>query len=159
MELTQEMLHQFFTYDETTGNLIRKFKIGKAIEGKASQCKDRDGYLVIGVNQKLYRAHRLVWLYHKGEWPKKDIDHINRIRDDNRIENLREVTKSQNRQNNAVTKASKSGVIGVWLHKGTNKWCSSIGIGGKNVYIGSFDTIEEAAAAYQAKKKKLHIQR
>ena len=97
--LTIERIRHVFTYDKSTGNLVRNFGRGKAKKGSFSSCTDKDGYVVIGVDNKIYRAHRLVWFYVNGEFPDGDLDHINRIKTDNRIANLRCVTKAQNIQN------------------------------------------------------------
>ena len=154
--ITQEHLQYLFTYDKQVGHLVRNFRRGKAQKGTYSTCKDRDGYIVLGVDGKTYREHRLIWMYHYGKFPEHDIDHINWVRDDNRIENLRDVTKSQNKQNSPVQKNNKCGVKGVWIHKQTKKWCASIYINGKNKYIGSYKSLEEAEAAYKAAKKIVH---
>jgi hypothetical protein len=154
--MNQEYLHYLFSYDEQVGHLVRNFRRGKAPKGTYSTCKDKDGYIVVSVDRKNYREHRLIWLYHYGQFPQNDIDHINWVRDDNRIENLRDVTKSQNKQNSPVQKNNKCGVKGVWLHKQTKKWCASIYVNGKNKYIGSYKSLEEAEVAYKAAKKILH---
>ncbi len=153
--ITQQILHELFLLDKD-GNLVRKKRAGRVKPGSYSLCKDKDGYIVVGINKKNYRAHRLVWLYVHGELPKCDIDHINRIKDDNRPENLRLVNKSQNRQNINMQKNNKSGLKGVWLHKQNKSWCASISINKKNKHIGCFETKEEAAAAYIAAAKILH---
>jgi len=147
--LTQERVQHLFTYDGKNGLLIRNFGTGRAKGGKASLSKDKDGYNVIGIDNKLYRTHRVIWLYVYGEFPYGFLDHINRIRTDNRVENLREVSKAQSRENIGVSKSSKCGLKGVWLHKQTKKWCASIGSNGKNIHLGSFALIEDAYAAYQ----------
>lgn len=148
--LIQERVHHLFTLNPLDGRLIRRFKRGLAEEGTSSLASDRDGYLIIGIDGKQYRAHRVVWLHHYGQFPDGCLDHVNRIRTDNRIENLREVSKSQSRQNIGISKSNKSGIKGIWEHttmKG--KWCASIGYKGKNVYLGIFTSIDDAALAYK----------
>jgi len=156
MDLTQEEVKRIFKYDRKTGALIRRFSIGKAAAGTHSTCKDRDGYIVIGINTKLYRAHRVVWLYFHGQWPKNDCDHINRIKDDNRIQNLRDVTRSQNKQNQLVTRVSKSGIKGVFWVVKIGRWQAEIMHQGKSYILGRFVDIEDAAKAYKAAAKKFH---
>ncbi len=156
MELTQKEVKRLFKYDRKNGLLIRRFNHGKGRVGTSSTAKDRDGYLVVGIHGKLYRAHRVIWLYVHGEWPKNDCDHINRIRDDNRIKNLRDITRSQNKQNQSVQDSNKCRLKGVYLHKTTMKWCASIGLNNKNIYIGLFETMELAYKAYQDKAAELH---
>jgi len=154
--MNQEYLKHLFFYDDVAGHLRRMFRRGRASKGSFSTCKDRDGYIVVGIDGKIYREHRLIWLYHNGHFPAHDIDHINCIKDDNRIENLRDVTRSQNKQNGPHQKNNKSGVRGVWFHKQNKNWCASIFANGKNTYLGSFKSVEEAEAAYKAAKKILH---
>lgn len=147
--ITTERIRHLFTYDKAIGHLVRNFKRGKALAGTFSSCTDRNGYIVIGVDGKIYKEHRLVWLYVNGEFPDGDLDHINRIKADNKIENLRCVNKCQNRENIDVHKNNKCGVKGVWLHNQSGKWCASIGKNGKNIHLGSFNSIDEAAVAYK----------
>jgi hypothetical protein len=147
--LTQERVQHLFTYDKENGLLIRNFKTGRALAGTSSFAKDKDGYHIVGIDNKLYRTHRVIWLYVYGEFPSGFLDHINRNRTDNRIENLREVSKAQSRENIGVARSNKCGLKGIWLHKQTKKWCASICSNGKKIHLGSFDLIEDAYAAYQ----------
>ena len=80
------------------------------------------GYRQGSLKGKRYKEHRLIWLYHYGEWPKECIDHINGIRDDNRIENLREATNQQNQFNRKSEKDSSSQYKGVSWCKLSKKW-------------------------------------
>jgi hypothetical protein len=153
--LTQQTLKQFFDLSDD-GRLVRKTNAGLAKKGTSSSCKDKDGYKVIGFKGRQHRVHRLVWLYVYGKFPDGPIDHINRIKDDNRPENLRLATPSQNRQNISMQSNNKSGIKGVWLHAQTKKWCASIVANKKSKHLGSFLTKEEAGAAYVAAAKVLH---
>jgi hypothetical protein len=147
--LTQERVRQLFTYDEKNGLLLRNLKRGKGLPGKPSLCKDKDGYHVVGIDNKNYRTHRVIWLYVYGAFPEGYLDHINRVRTDNRIENLREVSYTQNRENVDASHNNRSGLKGVWLHKQTKKWCASIGHKGKNIHLGSFVSIDDAYESYK----------
>lgn len=154
--LTQERVKELFKLDRK-GRLVRKVTVNnKAKAGDFSTAKDRDGYLVVGIDRKLYRAHRVVWLYVHGQWPNGDIDHINGIKHDNRPSNLRDVTRSENLQNQKVRKNNKVGFKGVWLHKQTGRFAAVIESNGKRYYIGCFETPEEAANAYSEKAKEVH---
>jgi hypothetical protein len=84
-----------------------------------------------------------------GEWPKIDVDHINCIKDDNRISNLRLATRHQNLANTRVRKTNKLGLKGVYLHKAPNSYRSLIRVRGKRIDLGIFQSPEEAAAAYK----------
>lgn len=99
--------------------------------------------------QDMY-AHRVVWMLHYGEWPKECIDHINGIRTDNRIENLRGVSKRVNLKNSKRRVDNKTGVTGVSFDANRCRYNASIRINGKDVYLGRFKTLDEAAAAVKA---------
>ncbi len=99
-ELTAEYLRSILHYDQETGIFTWKVRTARRVKaGDVAGCSDGDGYRLIKVQSRLYKAHRLAWLYIHGSWPKDQIDHINRIRTDNRIANLREVSNKQNLQN------------------------------------------------------------
>jgi hypothetical protein len=108
-------------------------------------CK-RDGYRVVNVFKKRYPAHRLAWFHHYGSWPSKEIDHINRIKDDNRIANLREATRSQNAANISFKTKSMAGFRGVTCRSG--KFLARIRINGKMTHVGTFLTAADAHQAY-----------
>ena len=111
------------------------------------------GYYKLRIDGKIYWAHRVAWLYAYGKWPENQIDHINGIRHDNRIANIRSVTHSQNMQN--LTKArSESGLIGAWKQNG--KWSSRIRVNGKEIKLGYFESKEKAHEAYITAKRELH---
>lgn len=157
--LTQERVRELFDYQD--GQLIRKTNRasngnGKRwIVGTILGSKLNHGYYAASVDYKSYKLHRLIWLWHKGELPKLDIDHIDGNPSNNRIENLREVTPSQNMQNQRKPrKTNKLGYQGVYQVK--NRFRTSITLNGKVKNIGYFDTPEEAHNAYLLEKRKLH---
>lgn len=149
--------HQVFEY-KNGGLFWRKSLTGKSrIAGKEAGYLNQDGYRVIEVATKGIGAHRIVWLMHHGAWPTGEIDHINSIRHDNRIENLRDVvhiTNSENRRSSNID--SKTGVLGVTEFKG-GKYRARIRSKGILVSLGIFDTAEQAHAAYVDAKRKLHV--
>jgi hypothetical protein len=113
------------------------------------------GYIVISFNNKLYLAHRLAWYYINGEPPKKSIDHIDGVRTNNRISNLREVTPRENSGNQK--KHRKGGLVGSTYVSKFNKWYSQIVVNKKNIYLGSYDTELEAHEAYLKYKKENNL--
>ena len=128
----------------------------KMINKKAGYTNIR-GYVVININDgNIFLAHRLAWLYVYGQMPSKHLDHINGIRHDNRIANLRECSSTENSWNSGLKKANKSGFKGVSWHRGAGKWQAHINIGGKGAYLGIFETAELASAAYIFKAKETH---
>lgn len=92
-------------------------------------------------------AHRVAWALFYGAWPEMQIDHVNRIKTDNRIINLRDVSNSQNQRNVGTRKTNSSGVLGVSYHKKSGKWAARIGVSSKIKNLGLYETIEKAAEA------------
>lgn len=111
---------------------------------EALTAKLRNGYLVGSVLDYIASAHRVAWAVANGRWPENEIDHINGVRDDNRLVNLRDVTRTENHRN-AGLKINTSGVLGVSWNTERRKWIAQITVDGKNNYLGQFDTITEAA--------------
>jgi hypothetical protein len=149
--ITQEILKKHLSYDEYSG-IFTRLKTGKA----AGTIKT-NGYRAIYVQDKTYHAHRLAWLYIHGDFPKHQIDHINRNRDDNKPSNLREVTNSTN----ACNKEKPQGLnpyLGVTKKKRRDKykWCARIRYDGKDKHIGYFDSAEDAKNAYLLAKAQYH---
>jgi hypothetical protein len=97
------------------------------------------GYRLTMICGRLYCAHRLIWLMHHGRWPTDQLDHIDRNRQNNRIENLREVTNAENHQNMSIHKDNKSGLPGVSWYKRDGKWWARGMLNGKAYHIGLFD--------------------
>ena len=118
-------------------------------------CVEKTGYLVITINGKQYYQHRIVWLLVSGSWPVNQIDHIDGNRKNNSIANLRQATPSQNQENRKCQ--NKTGYSGVTFHKKTNKWQAQIKKRGISYYLGLFDSVESAHAAYVDAKKELHL--
>jgi hypothetical protein len=113
-------------------------------------------YREITVDRKRYKAHRLAWFYVHGKWPPHHIDHINGDGLDNRINNLRLATNSQNAANNRRKKAAASGLKGAYKATTGPLWFSHIYVGGKKIYLGSYPTAEEAHMAYAEAAKRYH---
>ncbi len=107
----------------------------------------REGYIWISVNGSNYSAHRLAWLFIYGVWPPHDIDHINGEKTDNRIENLRSVTKAENNKNTPIRKNNTTGVVGVYWKRLASAWDAELGVSGKLVNIGRYKRFEEAVSA------------
>lgn len=163
-ELTQARLHELLRYDPKTGDFFWKVQtnsralVGMKAGANSLSGKPDNNYRVINIDKRVYRAHNLVWLYFYGVFPTNVIDHINGKRLDNRIENLRDVTRQQNSWNLQKAKRnSKSGYLGVDWKSERNKWRSQIRIDGKKTLVGYFNTAEEASAAYQQAKQERDI--
>lgn len=148
MALTKHELEQWLSYDPETGIFTWLVNRGKARSGKKAGSLNGRRYLAIRIDGKSYSAHRLAWLAFYGEWPIGEIDHINRIKTDNRIANLRVASSSQNEWNKNLQKNNKSGYRGVSWCTNELRWRAGIKINGRQIRIGTYDTPEEASVAY-----------
>lgn len=145
--LTKDLLHELFEYRD--GFLFWKIarphvKIGQ----KAGTQGDR-GYWKITIANRMYRAHRIIFLYHHGYLP-TEIDHIDGDRQNNRIENLRPATRSQNLSNKGLSNNNTSGAKNVSWCKEREKWEVQMYVNKKKTYVGRFDDLEVAKAAATA---------
>jgi hypothetical protein len=151
--LTQEVLKERLHYDKNTGVftwLNVKVNANK-VRGKVAGGLLTTGYVQIElkINDKryVYRAHRLAWLYVYGEFPKGNLDHINHVKNDNRITNLRIATQAENLRNLSMSSRNTSGYTGVHFHKVTGKYCASVRVNYKHIHLGYFENVEDAAKA------------
>jgi HNH endonuclease len=154
--LTAERMRELLDYDVETGVFVWKVDRSRTKCGAVAGVLNDKGYRLIGVDDHVYLAHRLAWLHVYGCWPPVEIDHINGFRSDNRLSNLREATRSENRINAKRKNTNTSGFKGVWRPAGRRKWYANIQIKNSRVYLGSFNTREEAYAAYCVAAAELH---
>lgn len=154
--LTQERLKELLSYDPETGLFTWLSQHGARVRtGSVAGSRTVKRYIRIGVDGALYMAHRLAWLYTYGVWPPQEIDHRDGVRWNNVLSNLRLATPSQNSQNQrGAHRDGTSGFLGV--SRAGKKWKGQITYGGENVYLGRFDTAEQAHAAYLAAKAAQH---
>lgn len=158
MALTQKELKEVLIYDQGTGvftRIVNRSNRWKNFNMPTGTIHPVYKYRIIQVLGRLYHAHRLAWLYVYGYFPDKDIDHVNGVRDDNRISNLREATRAQNSSNN--TRARSTNRLGV---KGVtqigDKFLAQIMVNYKNITLGLHPTVEEASEVYKEAKRKYH---
>ncbi len=156
--ITQEMIKELLIYNPDTGIFLWKIaSVGRIKMLGVAGSKHNQGYIVITIKGKAYLAHRLAWLYVYGEIPREQLDHINNIRSDNRIANLRVATHIQNQGNQIKPHhENKTGFLGVSFDKRRNKYVAYISINGRNKKLGRFDTPEEAHKKYIEKKREIH---
>ena len=153
--MNQQRLHQRLHYDPSTGVFTWKApeKPGQNAEGTVAGSHCDKGYLVIGIDRKVYKAHRLAWLYMTGSWPECQIDHINGVKDDNRWANLRQATNAQNCCNR--TRFNSTGYRNV-VRGRSGKFYAKVNFAGKRLQRGGFETAEEAAIAAAQFRHELH---
>ena len=165
--LTYARLHTVVDYDPSTGLFtwkvrpLSEFKSLRAClawngrnSGKTAGHKNKiHGYIEMSIDSEKLPAHRVAWLYMSGVWPTLDIDHLNGVRHDNRISNLRVVSRAVNLQN-VRGRGARSGFTGVG--RVGRKFAARICIDYRNIHLGYFETAEEAHATYLSKKREIH---
>lgn len=146
---------EFISYDPETGNFRwlnnpNPRGGGKAKVGGAAGCLDTYGYTRIKLHGRLYFGQYLAWWFVTGEWPKKPlcIDHINRVRSDNRFSNLRLCTPAQNSCNRNKSKKTRASTFKGTRRTPRGRWVAVIRSGAESRYLGTFADEEEAARAY-----------
>lgn len=152
MELNHDKLIEYLDYNPDTGIFTWLKNPGiKNLVGKEAGCVNSIGYVNMSIFGKKYSGHRLAWFYCFREWPVYNIDHIDKNRSNNRLDNLRDVPQSLNIRN-TQTKLGQSGRRGVY--KSGNKWKAASEHYGKYVYLGTYDTIEEAGNTFDTYTEK-----
>lgn len=155
-DLPAKRLRELLDYIPETGEFRWKISRGSAKCGSLAGSGNGLGYEVIRVDGKTYLSHRLAWLHTYGCWPADELDHINGVRDDNRIANLREATHAENSQNISIRSTNTSRHTGVVWDKRRRKWQSRIMVNGAACYLGYFTDFDKAVAARVQAKAELH---
>ena len=145
-KITQENLRKAFKYNPETGSIIHRYETLNGKKNQVATYSHSSGYLSMSIGKKEYLAHRIIFMYVYGYIPEQ-IDHINHIRNDNRLCNLRNATHMQNCKNHSLSKKNTSGHNGVSLHKPTGKYRAYIMKNYKHIHLGLFKTKEEAILA------------
>jgi hypothetical protein len=155
--LTQARLKEVLHYDPETGIFTRRIRTSTRVNiGDIAGFVHSSGYVHIKIDRKIYKGHRLAWLYMTGNWP-YELDHKDGIRSHNWFDNLRDVSKSGNSQNQRkARKDNKNGHLGVSILKKTGTFRACIAINGKNKHLGCFNTADEAYDAYVTAKRIYH---
>jgi len=160
MDLTHERLIELLDYNQTTGNFTWRQnagRYGRYPAGTIAGSLNSEGYRSICIDGTLYRVSRLAFFCVTGEWPKHQMDHINRNPSDDRWENLREATPSQNKQNNGIRKDNSIGFKCVVHDKERNKYRWQVVVNGKRIKSSKrYNSAEEAYNAYCNKLPEFH---
>ena len=161
MTLTAQRLRELLSYDARTGGFT--WAVSRGGNAKAGTVAGTvnsgprcggGGYRNITIDGKRYYAHRLAWLYVNGSWPEHEIDHRDLDRDNNRFVNLREATRLQNLANRPLYRNSTTGFKGVTVKH--RRWRARIKVNGQEIYLGSFESPEQAHAAYAMAAVDIH---
>ena len=153
-DLTQKELKAALYYEPLTGVFTRRTKSARMSIGDIAGYVATLGYIFIRVKHRQYYAQRLAWLYVHGVWPKDQIDHINHVKTDNRISNLREVTGQENQKNRRANKNNATGIIGVTWHKRDKRWQAQATVNNKMIHLGQFTDFFEAVCARMSSNNK-----
>lgn len=161
-DLTADFLRSAFDYDAASGALIWKAadclppNARSRMAGKVAGTVSSTGYCQIKIGGALYKTHRLVWLHVTGLWPDTEIDHIDGDKTNNRFENLRLASRSENMRNVGRYANNTSGAKGVHFEAATAKWVARIVLDGRTHHLGRHGTRDEARRAYTAAAERFH---
>ncbi len=151
--ITQQELLERFEYRD--GDLYLKYGVWGHSVGQKIGSLDKRGYIKTTYKKKPHLVHRLIFMMHHGFFPLQ-VDHVNNDRTDNRIENLRAATPSENLRNRPMSKSNKSGVKNVhWLAK-NKQWIVNLTVDRKRLFIGGFKDLEAADLVAQLAREKYH---
>lgn len=148
--LTQKRLKEVVRYDRQSGLFYWRVSTGKVSRGAVAGHTDSNGYTKLSIDGVKYFAHRLAWLYVYGQWPRQNIDHIDRRRNNNRLSNLRDVGQSMNGLNGPVRRNNSSGYTGVSYDSRRQNWVAYVNRGPHKKHLGAYKTLTDAALARHA---------
>jgi len=151
-KVTVERLREALSYDPATGRLEWKVRISCHNPGEHAGCVKMDGYVYVNLDKNRMFGHRIAWALHYGRWPDHQLDHINGVRSDNKLANLREVTNSVNQHNRRDMVRKNGSLKGTSFSKKLGQWNASIVIDSKRFHLGTFASEEEAHAIYAEAK-------
>ena len=143
--ISHDRLKDVINYSPNTGDIIATASRGRVKQGDVLGSLDKGGYVVLRIDNREYKGHRIAWFYTHGEWPNGQMDHINHIKNDNRLKNIRVVSDAENKKNLALSKDNTSGITGVYWFKPAKLWKAQINVNGKGKVLGYFKNRLDAA--------------
>ena len=146
LTLDQNNVRKFFLYDPISGKLTWRLPTFNNYVGEEVTSISKQGYYVVNFNKIPRLVHRIIWLYQTGYLPEQ-VDHIDHDRTNNKWDNLREVSNTENSKNTSVSKNSSTKINGVSFMKSRNKYRASITVNRKQIHLGLFDDIASAIQA------------
>lgn len=154
--ITAARLRELVDYDPSSGVMTSRVKrCNAAPAGRVLGCPSPPrGYLTVMIERRVYKLHRLAWLYVHGAWPTGEVDHIDGNTQNNAIANLRDVTKSVNLQNQRAERKNQCGLLGV--SRNGSGFGASIKVDGRTLWLGTYPTAAEAHRAYLTAKREMH---
>ena len=150
-------LYRRFDYNLTTGTLKYRHTVGGNRKGAVAGSLHKNGYRYVVISGYSYLEHRIADAMYSGYWSTTDIDHINGVRNDNRIENLRRCGRKENSKNRKMPKNNTKGIVGVYWHKDEQKWNPQIRVDWKLKNLGYFDDFFEACCARKSAERKYNF--
>lgn len=151
--INQARVRELFDYDPVRGVLVWRVNRRGSFARVGAVAGSTGRYVTVSVDCRIYPAHSLIWLWCHGVYP-DEIDHINRNKHDNRLENLRVCSRSQNTGNVGLRSTNVTGYRGVWFAKHAGRWRAAIKINGRSKHLGYFGTAQFAAIAYNIAARK-----
>jgi hypothetical protein len=151
-----QYLRSILTYEPDTGNLICKVQRGPLHVGDIAGSIHPNGYHQIGIGRQVFRSHLIIWKMVTGLDTDNPIDHADTDKSNNRWNNLREATVSQNRANTRTPRNNRSGVKGVYWCEKNQRWIATFRKDFKIYHVGSFKSLDEARIAFRKKYSEIH---
>lgn len=157
IKIERDLLLRELSYDSVTGLFTGlRQRSPSALAGRQAGSPTKKGYIAITVRGKKFLAHRLAWFFVFREWPEHQIDHVNGVKSDNRIVNLREASASDNQCNRPAQRNNQAGVKGLYFETRRGKWRVRVSRERKEHHVGYFATKEEAYEAWKQAAGNLH---
>ena len=153
---TQDRLKEILDYDPETGVLRWRVQQARMKAGDIAGSTTDTGYWRISIDGRVFKAHRIIWKFMTGEDPPAEVDHVDTIGLNNRWSNLRLASSSQNKANARLRSDNTSGLKGSSWHKQIKRWISYIHKDGKRHHLGTFDSAQDAHAAYLIAATRMH---